>query len=755
MNFAGDSYDANSVIIDSALGVMGAGPSNIQAFLDEVQWLTKYLEGYQAPKFPFPIDQAKAAAGKTVFDANCARCHASQRTGTVVSVGEVGTDEERIKSWNKQAAIRSNETVKGLGIERRGLVEADPTGYVAAFLDGIWLRAPYLHNGSVPTLRDLLKPRGASGPQVFYRGYDVYDPVDVGFISQEEQAKRLGVPWEAVTAVATPYDVRWRSNGNKGHEYRRDPPAGRQGRAARVSEDAMNAPAADRPPTRREWTSIGVRGFAWVAGIALVLGAVFLFRAAGGHPWLRAAAGLVLGVALIVVAERWLAAKYRVSAERARRRRDRDPLRDVLRVPTRGGRSSRWPSLSSGCCWSRWRRWSSPPDAIRSSSPSSGCWAASSPPSCCRRPRTIRSRSSRTCWPSTSASPGWPRGGGWWLLSALATVITALYEWGWALQAITVGLLPLAATIFAVFAVVGTVPLWYGRPDDRPAWIRWIAAAAAHLPLLFAVYVAAHVNYGPQYNVLFGFLLIVAAGLMAIVWRGGPKWLHAMGGVATLVTFAVWLGVSYIHASWPWLLVWLALFIVLYLIKFTPFAGLLFGVFVGDRHSRAAVVARDRGGDAGDARGRAGRGLPQGRTVAMRALRVSGSGCVRARSGAGRRRARRRRVVRHPDGAASAAVDADRPARAALRRALRGRMEAGAPRARHPGHPVLRGDGDHRALDVAVGAVPRRGRCWRSASFRTCSSSPIRWRSTRGQGHRSIRPSPRDWPASSCWSSPG
>lgn len=218
MNFAGDSWDANSVIIDSALGLLGAAPGSNQVFLDEVRWLNKYLDEYQAPKFPFPIDQAKASAGKAVFDANCARCHWSERTGTVVPVEEVGTDIERIKSWNKDAAIRANEVVKAFGIERRGLVEASPTGYIAAFLDGIWLRAPYLHNGSVPTLRDLLTP-AAQRPQVFYRGYDVYDPLNVGFISLEEQAKRLGASWDTVKYVGTPYDVHWRSNGNMGHEY--------------------------------------------------------------------------------------------------------------------------------------------------------------------------------------------------------------------------------------------------------------------------------------------------------------------------------------------------------------------------------------------------------------------------------------------------------------------------------------------------------------------------------------------------------
>jgi hypothetical protein len=225
MNFAGDSWDANSVIIDSALGLLGAAPASNQVFLDEVRWLNKYLDEYQAPKFPFSIDQAKARAGKAVFDANCMRCHWSERTGTVVPVEEVGTDIERIKSWNKDAAIRSNETVKAFGIERRGLVEANPTGYIAAFLDGIWLRAPYLHNGSVPTLRDLLTPV-KDRPKIFYRGYDVYDPLNVGFISLEEQAKRLGASWDTVKYVGTPYDVTWRSNGNIGHVYGVDLPPG-------------------------------------------------------------------------------------------------------------------------------------------------------------------------------------------------------------------------------------------------------------------------------------------------------------------------------------------------------------------------------------------------------------------------------------------------------------------------------------------------------------------------------------------------
>ncbi len=233
MNFAGDSWNAHSVIIDSALGLLGAAPPSNHVFLNQIDWLENYLSNYPAPKFPvqFPIDQTKVAAGQAVFHDHCARCHASARTGTVMPLTEVddvthktlGTDIERVKSWNKDAAIKANNAVKSFGIDRKGLVEADPTGYIRAFLDGIWLRAPYLHNGSVPSLRDLLKP-AAGRPQIFYRGYDVYDPMDCGFVSMPYQAARHGVLWDDVLRVATPYDIHLRSNGNAGHEFGTDLP---------------------------------------------------------------------------------------------------------------------------------------------------------------------------------------------------------------------------------------------------------------------------------------------------------------------------------------------------------------------------------------------------------------------------------------------------------------------------------------------------------------------------------------------------
>lgn len=123
---------------------------------------------------------------------------------------EVGTDRERFDSWNKEAAIKANITVADFGIERDPMVEEALTGYIAQHLDGIWLRAPYLCDGSVPTLRDLLNP-AAQRLKAFYRDYDIYDQNNLGFgfVSQGEEAELKGMRFE----------VSDRANGNTGHLY--------------------------------------------------------------------------------------------------------------------------------------------------------------------------------------------------------------------------------------------------------------------------------------------------------------------------------------------------------------------------------------------------------------------------------------------------------------------------------------------------------------------------------------------------------
>jgi hypothetical protein len=118
-------------------------------------------------------------------------------------------------SWEKVAAEEANRRVKQLGIDRPPMVERDPYGYLSPPLDGIWLRAPYLHNGSVPTLRDLFNSPNER-PQTFHRGYNVFDPINVGF--KEPPLRQVGPNGE----LKQPYflfDTRQQGNGNQGHTY--------------------------------------------------------------------------------------------------------------------------------------------------------------------------------------------------------------------------------------------------------------------------------------------------------------------------------------------------------------------------------------------------------------------------------------------------------------------------------------------------------------------------------------------------------
>jgi hypothetical protein len=87
--------------------------------------------------------------------------------------------------------------------------EADTTirGYVNAPLDGMFLRAPYLHNGSVLTLAEIINLKKRR--DVFYRGDNNYDPVDVGFRS----------PDVADAGNYFKFDAAVRGNSNKGHDY--------------------------------------------------------------------------------------------------------------------------------------------------------------------------------------------------------------------------------------------------------------------------------------------------------------------------------------------------------------------------------------------------------------------------------------------------------------------------------------------------------------------------------------------------------
>jgi hypothetical protein len=194
------------VVRSSAIGD-GATAKSVP--LSDLQKLQEWLGKLAPPKYPserFPINPTLAAAGKAIFDRECASCHApgGAQTGQVVPADRIGTDPHRVRMWTKQAAEAYNARYKQYDFGFSKFRSTD--GYVSVPLDAIWTRAPYLHNGSVPTLRDLLQPP-ENRPKVFFRGYNVFDPRAVGFVSQGHEAQRVGFR----------YDVSQPGNGNQGH----------------------------------------------------------------------------------------------------------------------------------------------------------------------------------------------------------------------------------------------------------------------------------------------------------------------------------------------------------------------------------------------------------------------------------------------------------------------------------------------------------------------------------------------------------
>jgi uncharacterized membrane protein len=354
-------------------------------------------------------------------------------------------------------------------------------------------------------------------------------------------------------------------------------------------------PPRPAPAAAKAWTIdwenlVGIKLFSWIAGIALVLAAVFLFKYSVEHGWLRpavrAAFGFITGIGLLIVCELRVARNYRFTANAM------DGAGIAILYATLfalHGRWHLWPAaaaffgmllVTAAAVFLSTRR-----DSIFIALLGLlGGFAT---------PALLSSGENR---PIALFSYLLLLNGGiswiayrkrWSLLTALSVALTAIYQWTWIEKFLTTGQLPLAAGIFVVFALVAATAFWPRETGGRDAFRR-IAAAGAVLPLLFAFFTAVVPEYGARYNVLFGFLMLVAAGLAAIAMWRGPEWLHLLGGAAALVTFFLWLTVSYVHASWPWSVAWLGGFVALYLLVGTRLktiavytAPLLFFVFLG------------------------------------------------------------------------------------------------------------------------------------------------------------------------------
>ncbi len=214
LHWDGDNDSVDERNLSAALGA-GVTPVTVDHAL--LQRVRDWIWTLPPPPYPYPVDAALAARGAVVYAQECLECHGDQRfrdrvkigsrLGRVEDISEVATDRHRLDSFT--AVFTSNLYSLYPGSPYRFTRFRKTHGYANQPLDGVWLRGPFLHNGSVPTVRDLLEPT-VRRPKVFFRGYDVVDRLNLGFVSN--------VP-AADGRTFFRYDVSVPGNGNFGHEY--------------------------------------------------------------------------------------------------------------------------------------------------------------------------------------------------------------------------------------------------------------------------------------------------------------------------------------------------------------------------------------------------------------------------------------------------------------------------------------------------------------------------------------------------------
>ena len=214
LHWDGDNDSVDERNLSAGLGA-GITPATVDH--EGLRRVRDWIWTLPPPPYPYSIDRALAARGAEVYQQTCSECHGDHRfrdgvktgarIGQVVRASEVGTDRHRLDSYTAAFAANQYGLFPESPYQFRRFRKTD--GYANHPLDGIWARAPYLHHGSVPTLRDLLEPPDRR-PAVFYRGYDVYDQERVGFVTNvaEEGGRRF-----------FRYDTSVPGNSNAGHLY--------------------------------------------------------------------------------------------------------------------------------------------------------------------------------------------------------------------------------------------------------------------------------------------------------------------------------------------------------------------------------------------------------------------------------------------------------------------------------------------------------------------------------------------------------
>lgn len=173
-----------------------------------------YIYSLKPPKYPQPVNRQLVKTGGILFVKNCAKCHGHYGNGEeypnlLIPESVIKTDSFLFKS-NYQSSQFVDWFNNSWFAQGDHPARLEPfNGYIAPPLDGIWVTAPYLHNGSVPTLEGVLNSK--LRPAYWSRDFDnpEYDYEKVGWKYTEHQAP----------AGTTVYDTHLPGYGNYGHTF--------------------------------------------------------------------------------------------------------------------------------------------------------------------------------------------------------------------------------------------------------------------------------------------------------------------------------------------------------------------------------------------------------------------------------------------------------------------------------------------------------------------------------------------------------
>jgi uncharacterized membrane protein len=332
-----------------------------------------------------------------------------------------------------------------------------------------------------------------------------------------------------------------------------------------------------------DWENlVGVKLFSWIAGVALLLAAVFFLRYSISQGWLmppvRMTIGIIVGVGLLILCELKAARKYPVTANAM------DASAIAILFSTFFAARVLWDLINPVAAFGLMVLVAAVAVLLSIRRDSIfiallGLVGGFATPALLstgeNRPISLFTYilllNAGLAW--VAIQKKWP------MLTLLSFVFTVFYQWGWVVKFLTAAQLPIALGIFLIFPVLAFAALTLGqRSETRKSWMSLYEQAgnlSALLPLLFALYMAAVPGYGYSFGLLFGFLFLLDAGLFAIAIARGPETLHLAGGLSTILIWAIWLSSSYEERAWPSIIGFIVLFALYYLA--TPFIARRYG----------------------------------------------------------------------------------------------------------------------------------------------------------------------------------